>query len=108
MSNQPSSPSKGGKIIRIGTSSSVKKVKTSITARSGTVNLIDDCPTLPAVEHRNLQDQLIELERLRTLNIECMRERGVTQSVQEDNKMLRGQLVRADERIKGLEKVRIE
>ena len=76
--------------------------------RSGTVNLVDDCPTLPAVEHRNMQDQLIELERLRTLNIEVMRERGVTKSVQSDNNMMREQLDRANERIKGLEKVRIE
>ena len=103
MSNQPSSPSKGGKIIRMGTSS-IKKS----TMRSGTINLVDDCPTLPPVEHRNMQDQLIELERLRTLNIEVMRERGVTQSVQSDNKMMREQLDRANERITGLEKVRIE
>ena len=104
MSNQPSSPSKGGKIIRMSTSTSVKKT----TMRSGTVNLVDDCPTLPPVEHRNMQDQLIELERLRTLNIEVMRERGVTSSVQSDNNMMREQLDRANERIKGLEKVRIE
>jgi len=49
--------------------------------RSGTVNLLEDCPTLPAVEQRALQDQLVELEHLRSLNIENMRERGVTQSV---------------------------
>ena len=55
-----------------------------------------------------MQDQLIELERLRTLNIEVMRERGVTSSVQSDNNMMREQLDRANERIKGLEKVRIE
>lgn len=57
--------------------------------RSGTVNLVEDCPTLPAIEHRALQDQLIELEHLRGLNIECLRERGVTQSVQTDVGMVR-------------------
>ena len=76
--------------------------------RSGTVNLAEDCPTLPAVEHRALQDELVELEHLRGLNIECMRERGVTQSVQTDVAMCREQLARANERISGLEKVRTE
>ena len=64
--------------------------------RSGTIDLINDCPTLPAVEVREVQDQLIELERLRALNLECMRERGVTQSVQADVVMVREQLSRAN------------
>ena len=41
------------------------------------------------MDNREIQDQLIELERLRTLNIECLRERGVTQSVQADVSMVR-------------------
>ena len=50
----------------------------------------------------------MELEHYRGLNLECMRERGVTQSVQADVKILREQLERANERIVNLEKVRKE
>ena len=42
------------------------------------------------------------------MNLECIRERGVTSSVQTDVSMLREQLSRADVRIVGLEKVRTE
>ena len=45
-------------------------------------------------------------EHLRTVDMEVKRERTVTQSVQEDNAMLREQLGTANERIRGLEKVR--
>ena len=82
---QPGSPTKGKP--RVNTSSATKRQGASM--RSGTVNLVEDCPTLPAIEHRALQDQLIELEHLRGLNIECLRERGVTQSVQTDVGMVR-------------------
>ena len=77
-------------------------------ARSGTVNLKEDCPTLPELSNREHQDLLVELEHYRGLNLECMRERGVTQSCQEDVKMLRDQLERANGRIVNLEKVRKE
>lgn len=42
------------------------------------------------------------------MNIEVNRERGVTQSVQSDVKMLRDQLQRANDRISRLEKVRTD
>ena len=45
---------------------------------------------------------------MRTVDVEVKRERTVTQSVQEDNTMLRQQLATANERIRGLEKVRKE
>ena len=48
----------------------------------------------------------MELDHLRTLNIEVDRERGVTLKVQSDVAMLRKQLARADESNKGSEKVR--
>ena len=50
----------------------------------------------------------MELDHLRTLNIEVDRERGVTQSVQSDNEMLRKQLARANESIDKLTQVREE
>ena len=50
----------------------------------------------------------MENEHLRTVDVEVKRERTVTQSVQEDNAMLRQQLGTANERILGLEKVRKE
>ena len=49
---------------------------------------------------------MVELDHLRTLNIEVERERGVTQNVQSDVEMLRKQLARADEQNKGNEQVR--
>ena len=56
----------------------------------------------------DLQSHLVELEHLRTLNIEMTRERGVCCSVQKDVTMLRDQLGRANDRITSLEKVRME
>ena len=41
----------------------------------------------------------MELDHLRTLNIEVDRERAVTQDVQRDNEMLRKQLARANDSI---------
>ena len=41
----------------------------------------------------------MELDHLRTLNIEVNRERAVTQDVQRDNEMLRKQLARANDSI---------
>ena len=41
----------------------------------------------------------MELDHLRTLNIEVDRERAVTQDVQSDNEMLRKQLARANDSI---------
>lgn len=55
-----------------------------------------------------MQQNLVELDHLKTIEVEVKRERGVTESVQTDNAMLREQLERANERIRGLEKVRIE
>ena len=51
---------------------------------------------------------MVELDHLRTLNIEVDRERGVTQKVQGDVEMLRKQLARADEHNKSQERVRAE
>ena len=56
----------------------------------------------------DLQTHLVELQHLRTLNIEMTRERGVCCDVQKDVLMLRGQLGRANDRITSLEKVRME
>ena len=50
----------------------------------------------------------MELEHYRALNLECTRERCVSQSVQADVKILRDQLERANERISNLEQVRKE
>ena len=55
-----------------------------------------------------MEEKLIELDHLRTLNIEVERERGVTQKVQSDVQMLRKQLARADESNRGNEKVRMQ
>ena len=85
-----------------------KRQGTATLGRAGTVNLKEDCPTLPELGNREHQDLLVELEHLRSLNLECMRERGVTQSCQGDVKMLREQLERANDRIVNLEKVRKE
>ena len=44
----------------------------------------------PALQdQRDLEEKLVELDHLRTLNLEVDRERGVTQSVQNDVEMLR-------------------
>ena len=59
-------------------------------------------------DQRELEEKLVELDHLRTLNIEMDRERSVTQKVQSDVDMLRKQLARADEQNKGNEKVRKE
>ena len=55
---------------------------------------------------RGYTEQGVELEHLRTVEVEVKRERGVTMSVQADNATLREQLARANERINGLEQVR--
>ena len=55
-----------------------------------------------------MEEKLVELDHLRTLNIEVDRERGVTQKVQSDVEMLRKQLARADQHNKSNEKVRLE
>ena len=55
-----------------------------------------------------MEDKLVELDHLRTLNIEVERERGVTQSVQSDVEMLRNQLARANASNEKLTKVREE
>ena len=44
-----------------------------------------------------MEEKLVELDHLRTLNIEVDRERGVTQKVQSDVELLRKQLARADQ-----------
>jgi len=50
-----------------------------------------------------LTEQLVSLDHLKTVETEVKRERGVTESCQSDNAMLREQLARANERITGLE-----
>ena len=44
-----------------------------------------------------MEEKLVELDHLRTLNIEVDRERSVTQKVQSDVELLRKQLARADQ-----------
>ena len=65
-------------------------------------------PISKSYEARGLTEIQVENEHLRTVDVEVKRERTVTQSVQEDNAMLRQQLDTANERIRGLEKVRKE
>lgn len=55
-----------------------------------------------------LTEQLVSLDHLKTVETEVKRERGVTESCQSDNAMLREQLARANQRITGLEQVRQE
>ena len=62
----------------------------------------------PLQDMRDVEERLVELEHLRTLNIEVGRERGVTQRVQSDVEMLRNQLARADEHNRSQEQVRIK
>ena len=82
------------------TSNAKSKGKAYATARSGTITVNGGAasqarasgqPPLPSCleDQRNLEEQLVELEHLRTLNIEVNRERAVTEDVQRDNEMLR-------------------
>lgn len=57
-------------------------------------------------EQRGYTEVAVNLDHLHTMEMELKRERGVTESVQADVTMLREQLLRANERISGLEKVR--
>ena len=43
----------------------------------------------PLQDMRDVEEKLVELDHLRTLNIEVDRERGVTQKVQADVELLR-------------------
>ena len=55
-------------------------------------SLLEAAPTPmppPLQDMRDVEERLVELEHLRTLNIEVGRERGVTQRVQSDVEMLR-------------------
>ena len=104
----------------------VNKKKSSISKRQGTISIdnvgsgqatggskahepVQPASLPPALQdQRNLEEQLVELDHLRTLNIEVDRERSVTQKVQGDVEMLRKQLARADQHNKSQEKVRAE
>ena len=55
-----------------------------------------------------MEEKLVELDHLRTLNIEVDKERAITQKVQADVELLRKQLARADQHNQGNEKVRKE
>ena len=124
-------PRRNSKILQrvnsANTYSANKKKSTSINKRSGTLSIdnvrtvnnevesvVGDQPIDPASipgplqDQRNLEEKLVELDHLRTLNIEVDRERGVTQKVQSDVEMLRKQLARANEQNKGNEQVRKE
>ena len=96
------------------------KKKASVSKRQGTISIdgpsaskaamsaVKETPMPPALQDmHNIEEQLVELDHLRTLNIEVDRERGVTLKVQSDVEMLRKQLARADEHNKSQEKVRI-
>ena len=67
---------------------------------------ITDGPISIKYINMGLTDQLVSLDHLKTVETEVVRERGVTESCQSYNAMLREQLARANERISGLEKVR--
>ena len=90
-----------------------KKSKSSISKRQGTISIDnvghgqtsppDNPPIEPAAmpvplqDQREMEEKLVELDHLRTLNIEVDRERSVTQKVQSDVELLRKQLARADQ-----------
>ena len=112
MSKNGSAMKRGQSPVKKAAMSVVMK-KSSVVYRAGTTEIADNCGVgigepISAERELGLQAHLVELEHLRTLNVEVTRERGVTSSVQDDVGMLRGQLGRANERIVGLEKVRNE
>ena len=59
-------------------------------------------------EERGYTDQGVKIAHLTAMETELQRERGVTTSCQDDVAMLKDQLGRANDRIVGLEKVRME
>ena len=105
----PDAPySSNRKIKRAASANTVAaKKKSSVSKRQGTISIdglgngpaarspkarepVQPAALPPALQdQRNLEEKLVELDHLRTLNIECDRERGVTQSVQSDVEMLR-------------------
>ena len=114
---------KASELRRAASANVTGKKKSVASKRQGTIS-IDNVGSGPASkarepvqpaslppalqDQRDLEEQLVELDHLRTLNIEVDRERGVTQSVQGDVEMLRGQLARANGSIEKLTKVREE
>ena len=57
---------------------------------------------------RDVEEKLVELDHLRTLNIEVEKERKMMTEMQSDFAMLRKQLARSDEKYTDQEKVRNE
>ena len=114
---------KASELRRAASANVTGKKKSVASKRQGTIS-IDNVGSGPASkarepvqpaslppalqDQRDLEEQLVELDHLRTLNIEVDRERGVTQKVQGDVEMLRKQLARADEHNKSQERVRAE
>ena len=89
------SPKKGKKKGRAQTAASPSKTQQVVSGNISTTYV-----------NRGYTEQGVELDHLRTVEVEVKRERGVTMSVQADNATLREQLARANERINGLEQVR--
>ena len=100
---------KASELRRAASANVTGKKKSVASKRQGTIS-IDNVGSGPASkarepvqpaslppalqDQRDLEEQLVELDHLRTLNIEVDRERGVTQKVQGDVEMLRKQLAR--------------
>jgi len=111
---QPPSPSKKGKKgarAQTAGQSPERRAPTATTTshvKTVSVSSVVSGPISKSYEVRGLTEIQVENEHLRTVDVEVKRERTVTQSVQEDNAMLRTQLGTANERIRGLEKVRKE
>ena len=113
------------KLKRASSAAAIHKKKPSASKRQGTISIdgvghgpMSKAPTagpmqpavLPPVlqDQRNMEEKFVELDHLRTLNIEVERERGVTVSVQSDVEMLRKQLARSNDSIEKLTQVREE
>ena len=92
--------------------SAKKKLQKAHTAAEGSLNAkktttdVDSGPVSVQYEQRGYTEAAVSKDHWATLESELHRERAVTVSVQADNTMLREQLARANEAIKGLEKVR--
>ena len=100
------SPKKGKKKGRAQTAASPGKMSATTKTSIVTTSQVVSGPVSTMYVNRGYTEQGVELDHLRTVEVEVKRERGVTMSVQADNATLREQLARANERINGLEQVR--
>ena len=98
------SPKKGKKKGRAQTAGQSPGKMSSTTKTSiVTTQQVVSGPISTIYVNRGYTEQGVELDHLRTVEVEVKRERGVTMSVQADNATLREQLARANERINTLE-----